>query len=96
MKESKVVFLTRSSNKNNDYSSARSGEFTRHTTSISIEFTECKIRYTEVEGEITSIEILDNGFNVNPNKPAQWVCAGELFNVFIGFCEDHLANLGVH
>ena len=93
MSDSKVVFLTRTSNKNNNNSSAINGEFTRHTTSISIEFEECKIRYTEIKGEIIKIEILDNSFNVDPDKPAEWTCVGDLFNVFMPICYDHLANL---
>lgn len=64
--------------------------------SISIESTDFDMRYTVAGSEIIKIEILDKEFHICPDKPAQWICVGDMFNVFIGFCEDHLANLEVH
>lgn len=61
--------------------------------SISIESKLYKMRYAHTGDEVTHIEILDNAFHVDKRKKPEWVCVGELFNLFVEMCTDHLANL---
>lgn len=71
----------------------------RYQAPQNVKYTHCTIndreyqcRYTVVGDEIVKIEVLDESFSPT-NQPAKWVDVGELFDMFVEGCADHLANI---